>query len=124
MFGFENLEVWQKAVEFAGKIYNITKNFPQIEEFGLKLQLRRAAVSISANISEGRGRNFKKEYLHFLNISFGSISEIVTLLIISRNEQYIANEIYNELYNDLVIISKMLTGLAKSLGFKPIPHKP
>jgi len=124
MFGFENLEVWQKAVEFAGKVYNITKNFPQIEEFGLKLQLRRAAVSISANISEGRGRNSKKEYLHFLNISFGSISEIVTLLVISCNEQYITNEIYNELYNDLVIISKMLTGLAKSLGFKPIPHKP
>ena len=80
----KDLDVWKLAIDFVTKIYLRTDDFPKNEEFGLKSQIRRAVVSIPANISEGAARNSTKEFLQFLHISLGSLSELETLLIIQR----------------------------------------
>ena len=72
MFRFEKLDVWQKSVEFADRVYAVTKSFPSDERFGLTSQMRRAAVSISSNIAEGSGGSSDKDFAHFLEIAYGS----------------------------------------------------
>lgn len=78
-----NLDAWQAAVDLADQVYRLTDEFPRDELFGLTGQLRRAAVSIAANIAEGAGRNTSREYLHFLGIAAGSCAELDTLLEIA-----------------------------------------
>ena len=71
MFGFEKLEVWDKAISFADTVYSITREFPADERFGLTNQMRRAAVSISSNIAEGSARNSRKDFARFIEIATG-----------------------------------------------------
>jgi four helix bundle protein len=77
MFGFEKLEVWQLSIEYAQRVYSVTAGFPQEERFGLTNQLRRAAVSISANLAEGSARSSQKDFSRFVEITFGSLMETV-----------------------------------------------
>lgn len=79
----ERLEVWNTAIDFVVEIYKLTDAFPNDERFGLTSQLRRAAVSIAANIAEGAGRTSLNEFLHFLSIAQGSASEVGTEMIIA-----------------------------------------
>jgi len=72
--GYRKLIVWQKADELAFQIYRITKDFPSEERFGLVSQMRRAALSVAANIAEGYTRNSKKDKVHFYNIALGSLT--------------------------------------------------
>lgn len=81
--------VWQKADELAMRVYKITENFPPAEEFGLKLQIRRAAVSVPANIVEGYGRRSKREFRRFLDISLGSLAELEYLIALSARLGFI-----------------------------------
>ena len=115
MFGFEKLEVWQKALDLTDRIYSQTRSFPRHEAFGLTNQVRRAAVSIAANISEGSGRGTAKDFQHFISISFGSINEVVTLLHVALRQGYINRVDFEAIYDELEIIGKMLSGLSKSL---------
>ncbi|HBX50590.1 MAG TPA: four helix bundle protein [Bacteroidales bacterium] len=87
----KDLDAWKSSVEFVTQMYKITESFPKSEEFGLKDQLRRAAVSIPSNIAEGAARNHTKEFIQFLYISLGSLSEVETQLIIAQNLNYITN---------------------------------
>ena len=80
----KDLKVWEKSIDLAEEIYKITKNFPKEELYGITSQIRRAAVSISANIAEGAARNSNKEFIQFLYIALGSLSELETELIISK----------------------------------------
>ena len=114
MFNFEKLEVWQKAVAFAGLVYRLTRNFPTDERFGLTNQLRRAANSIASNIAEGSARP-PADYGRFVGYASGSTSEVVTQAVIARNEGFISFEDFDRLYRDAEEISRMLTGLRKSL---------
>jgi len=75
------------SVEFAGDIYKATRAFPEAERFGLTSQLRRASVSISANIAEGAGRHHEQDFIRFLRIALGSVYENVAELFIAKNEQ-------------------------------------
>jgi four helix bundle protein len=84
----KDLEIWQKGVDLVTKIYEITKNFPKEEIYGLTSQMRRAAISYPSNIAEGAARNSLKEYIRFLYISQASLSELETHLIISKNLNY------------------------------------
>ncbi|MDP1725493.1 MAG: four helix bundle protein [Bacteroidota bacterium] len=112
----KDLEVWKKSIDFVTRIYDLTKEYPKEELFGLVSQIRRAAVSIPSNIAEGASRKGKTEFRHFLYISLASGAELETQLIISGNLNYISKEKQTELIEELNIISKMLQGLIKSLN--------
>ncbi|MBN2595084.1 MAG: four helix bundle protein [Sedimentisphaerales bacterium] len=114
-FDFEELDVYKKAIDFVNNIYTLTKNFPKDEMFGLISQLRRAAVSIPSNISEGSART-KKDFSRFIDIARGSAMECVTLLQISVKQRHVDERRYNELRSNLTELSKMLSGLKKSVS--------
>lgn len=109
----KDLDVWKLSIEFVTEIYNLTKDFPKEEQFGLTNQIRRASVSIPSNIAEGAGRRSDKEFLQFLYISMGSIQEIDTQLLISLNLSYLMKSEYEILLTKLDQISKMISGLIK-----------
>ena len=103
--------VWQNSVDLVTEIYSITKAFPKEEMYGIVSQLRRAAASVPANISEGAVRNSEKEYVRFLYISQGSLAELDTFILISKNLGYVNEEKCDELINRMEEIKKMLYGL-------------
>jgi four helix bundle protein len=111
----ENLEVWQKAIEFVLSIYRVTKDFPSDEKFGLTFQIRRAAVSISANIAEGAARQTDKEFVQFLAIAQGSCSEVETEILIANKLGYLQQSDYGELKSSADSIGRMLVGLSKHI---------
>jgi len=113
-FNFEELDVYKKAIDFVSNIYSSTKGFPKDETFGLTSQLRRAAVSIPSNISEGSART-RKDFGHFIDIARGSLFECVALLQISIKLNHIGAGKYAELRNNLTELSKMLSGLKKAV---------
>ncbi|SMC79668.1 four helix bundle protein [Chryseobacterium sp. YR221] len=115
MANFKDLLVWQKAIDFVTEIYKNTESFPKDEIYGLISQLRRAAVSIPSNIAEGNSRRSKLDYLQFLKISRGSCAEVETQLIISKKLNFLTEENYLKLNQDIIEISKMLNGLINSL---------
>jgi four helix bundle protein len=113
-FNFEKLEVYQDAIEFANRVYGITKRFPKNEMFGITNQLRRASISIPSNIAEGSSRG-KKEFIHFLNIALGSCYECIPLLEISKRQEYVTHESFTELIEELHKISAKINALKNSL---------
>jgi four helix bundle protein len=114
----ERLDVWKKAVDFVVEIYRATEDFPKDERFGLVSQLRRAAVSIPANLAEGAARSFPKETLHFISNAQGSASEVATELIIANRLGYLKAEVHTQLEESCREISRMMTGLAQYMRSK------
>jgi four helix bundle protein len=112
----KDLIVWQKSLDFVTEIYQVTKNYPRDEFYGLTSQLRRAAVSIPSNIAEGAARSTKKEFNQFLHISLGSLSEIETQLLISANLGFLSKDECDSKMDKLTIIRKILLGLISSLS--------
>lgn len=82
---FRDLLVWQKGLDIAKAVYGLTARFPKEELFGLTSQMRRAAVSISSNIAEGRGRSTRKDFVQFLHIAQGSLAELETQLVLAKD---------------------------------------
>lgn len=115
MSNFRYLLVWQKSMIFVTKIYNTTKKFPKEEQFGITSQIRRSAISIPSNISEGLGRNSNKDYLRFLNIAIGSLFELQTQLEISKNIEYLTEEEFNTLYENSREIERMLISFVNKI---------
>lgn len=111
----KDLKSWQRAIELVTKIYEVTQSFPDVEKYGLSNQIRRAAISIPSNIAEGAARKSEKENIQFLYIALGSVAEVETQLIISRNLDYIDEEQYQTLNISLESIRKPLIGLIKYL---------
>lgn len=114
----EKLDVWKKSIDFVIALYKATENFPKDEKFGLTSQLRRAAVSIAANIAEGAARKSSKEFVHFLSNSQGSTSEVETELLIAYRLEYLHERTYQSLCSPLDEIGRMLTGLTHHLEQK------
>lgn len=112
---YKKLQVWEKSMELVKDIYITTSHFPKDEIYGLTSQIRRAMVSIPANISEGRLRGSNKEFKQFLFIAFGSGGELETHLEISRRLGYLSEIRYKELDLKLSEIMKMLNSLIKTL---------
>ncbi len=108
--------VWQKSKKLVEDVYQLTSLFPVDEKFGLISQIRRAAISIPSNIAEGWGRMSRKNYIHFLRISRGSLFELETQIIISKKLKY-SNDCEN-IDNLIIEISKMLNSLIKKLELK------
>lgn len=115
MFNFEKLDVWQKAIDFADLIYNCTQHFPADERFGLTNQLRRAAVSISSNIAEGSSRSSKNDFARFVEIATGSVFEVTSQVFIARHQSFLNEEQFRAIYVAAEELSRMLSGLRKSL---------
>ncbi len=112
---YQELLVWQKAMDLTVAIYEATSNFPKEELFGLVSQMRRAAVSIASNIAEGEGRKSKNEFAHFIGISLGSKAELETQLILCNRINLIEETVAKPLLTDLDEIGKMLTTLRRTL---------
>lgn len=115
-FDFENLEIWNKSVDFSRDVYMLTKSFPDEERYGLKSQLRRAALSISLNISEGAGRYSNADYLRFLRIARGSLYEVVTILKICSEISLVSLSDYSALYDKADAIGKMINAFSRYIA--------
>lgn len=115
---YQDLEVWKKAMELVTDIYKVTQTFPKEELYSMTNQLRRASVSVPANIAEGWGRGTTKEYMQFLRIARGSLLEVETLMTISRNLGYVNAQIQEPILQKILEISKMVNALINSLKHK------
>ena len=118
MKSHKDLEVWKRSIELVTLLYEYTKDFPREESYGLTNQIRRAAVSIPSNLAEGAARNHSKEFIQFLYIALGSISELETQLIISEKLNYIDQQKSAWLQNELSELRRMILGLIRSLADK------
>ena len=113
-FGFENLEVWRKAIELADFAYQLTSTFPTDERFGLVSQMRRAAVSVSANVAEGSSRHSRIEQARFYEIAYGSLMELVSEVRIAERQGFLSSEKYAEIRIKASEIARMLSGLRRA----------
>ncbi len=116
MKSYRDLIVWQKSMEMITLIYQLIKQFPDDEKFGLTSQLKRCSVSIPSNIAEGYGRNYTKDYVRFLNISRGSLYEMQTQLQVALNLNFVDDLTLEKINNLSVEIEKMLNSLIKKLN--------
>jgi four helix bundle protein len=108
---YRDLIVWQKSIDLVDDCYSATRGFPSAETYGLTSQIRRASVSIAANIAEGHGRTGPGQYLHQLSIARGSLRELETLLLISRRQRFVKAETFRSLAGQTDEIGRMLYGL-------------
>ena len=118
MGNFKELIVWQKSVDLVTEIYRLTEHFSKKEIYGLTSQIRRSSISIPSNIAEGHSRRSSLDYIQFLKIARGSLGELETQVIISKNLKYISENEFNLLDEKIVEISKMLNSLITSIKNK------
>lgn len=111
---YRDLDVWQRSVDLATKLYRTTQHFPQSEIYGLTNQMRRAAVSIASNIAEGQVRS-TLDYARFVTIARGSLAELETQLEIARRIGYFSQEEFDGLSEEMVVIGRQLNALLKRL---------
>ena len=111
----KDLQVWKLAIILASDVYQLTGHYPKRELFGIAAQMKRAAVSVGANIAEGAARRTRKELMHFLRIALGSASELDTLIEISRVTRMADHDKLNKVQTQLTIIAKMLNSLLRKL---------
>jgi four helix bundle protein len=108
------LKAWQVGMEIAIDIYKTTEGFPSEEKYGLTSQMRRCGISIPSNVAEGAARKSKKEFVNFLHISQGSLSELDTQLELARRLEFIDEETWKDLDKKLLEEDKILSGLIRS----------
>jgi four helix bundle protein len=114
-FKFENLQVWQKAMDFNDLVFKLSKEFPSDERFNLTSQIRRAADSISLNIAEGSTSQSNPEFIRFLGYAMRSVVEVVCALFIAKRRNYISEELFQEAYSKGEELVKMIQGLKNHL---------
>lgn len=112
---FRNYKVWQDAVAYASKVYQVTSDMPWFEKKGLCDQLQRAVVSISSNIAEGSARPSDADFAHFLDTALGSAYEVETQLLIANNVRYLTNENYRSLLDNVMEIERQISGLITTI---------
>ena len=115
MKNFREIKVWSKAYELVLKIYKATSEFPLEERFSLTQQMRRAAISIIANIAEGNKRESNRDFGRFLNISESSLEEVKCYVILSKDLNYVNEVAYQQLFDLSEEVGRMLNGFIKSL---------
>lgn len=115
MFRFEKLEVWKESLIYAKHVYRICREFPREELFGLTSQIKRAVLSISSNIAEGAGSSSKKDFAHYLDIAIKSIFETVSQLFFAKELEFINQQSFESLYNEVEVLVKKIQSLRLSL---------
>jgi len=113
MQNYQDLKVWQKSHQFVLSVYQLTNDFPKNEIFGLTYQMRRATVSISANLAEGCGKNSTLDIANYFQISLGSLHETEYYLLLSKDLHYISIEIFEKRNSEIREIKAMLISLIK-----------
>ncbi|MCF6148686.1 MAG: four helix bundle protein [Candidatus Kuenenia sp.] len=116
MHNFKKLKVYQRAIDFAVEIYQVSKIFPKDELFGLTNQIRRAVTSVSLNIAEGSGNKSNKEFQRFLEIALRSDYEVMTCLEIALKLKYCKKDDYEKLITESDEIAAMIVGFSKNLS--------
>ena len=114
----KDLEVWKVSVEFVTDLYRLTNSFPKSELFSLTNQIRRAAISIPSNIAEGAGRKNTKEFIQFLYIALGSLSELETQLLIAKNIDYLTDDQIDtdKIRSIRVLLSSLIRALTNKIN--------
>lgn len=112
---FEDIKAWQEARKIVVELYKITSNERFSKDFGLRDQVRRAGVSVMANIAEGFGRKTNKDFAHFLVQSHGSVAEVQSHLFVALDLKYLDQESFNRLYEMLDHNSRMIMALCRHL---------
>ena len=115
MRNYRDLEVWKISHKLTLELYTVSKKFPKDELFGLTSQLRRATVSIGANLAEGCGRRTSPEFARFIRIAMGSASELDYHLLLCRDFGFITSEFYARNSKELIRVRKMLLALLNSV---------
>ena len=115
---YKDLIAWQKSIALVTDVYSLTKKFPIDERYGLVSQLNKAVISVPSNIAEGWGRELSKNYLQFLRIARGSLMEVETMVLISKNLNFISEKEFIETQNKIEEVGKILQGLIKSINQK------
>ncbi len=113
-FGYRNLVAYIKASEVRRRVYRLLRNFPKEEQFAICSQMRRATVSVTSNIAEGMTRYSNKDKVHFLEISFGSLMELMSQLEVAVEEKYISENEFQNMETLVAETGRLLTGLQKS----------
>ena len=116
---FKNLKVWQKAVDLAVNVYELTKHFPSEERIGITSQMRRSSVSIPSNIAEGTARNSSKSFSNCLDISLGESFELETQGIIAHRVGILSQEYFDALSSDISEVQKMIIGFKQTIEDNP-----
>jgi len=115
---FEDIVAWQKARQLVRMVYEVTASGSFARDYGLKDQIRRAAVSVMLNIAEGFARKSNREFRHFLFIAHGSVAEVQSALYVAQDQGYLQQTSFIQLYHCCTEVSKMLSGLIKYLASK------
>jgi four helix bundle protein len=115
---YKDLKVWQVGMALAAEVYQVSREFPKAETYGLCSQLQRAAVSIPSNIAEGHARDSTKEFLHHLSIAMGSLAELETQILLAHQFGYLSAESQILITSKTDELGKMLRGLQKPLRAK------
>jgi four helix bundle protein len=116
---FKNLKVWQKSVDLAVKVYQMTGIFPSEEKFGMTSQMRRSSVSIPSNVAEGSERNSSKAFTNCLDISLGESFELETQTIIANRVGLLDQKQFDDLNQELDEIQKMIIGFKATVESNP-----
>jgi four helix bundle protein len=112
---YRDLIVWQKAVDLVADAYRLSDRFPKTEEFALRIQVRRAAVSVAANIAEGHGRTGIGEFLHYLSIAHGSLAELETLLSVAVRLGYLKSVEVESITSQSGEVGRLIRALMRRL---------
>ena len=112
-FTHKDLDIWKEGIDLIEKIYKITNKLPENEKYGLISQMQRSSVSVPTNIAEGAARQSKKEFIQFLYISLGSLSELETLLIIALKLNYLSEAIFDEISETIEKLRRMILNFIK-----------
>jgi four helix bundle protein len=115
---YRDLIVWQRGMDIAASVYQMTESYPKDQLYGLRNQMQRAAVSIPSNIAEGHERDSTKEYLHFISISLGSLAELETQILLSERLNYLKPEDAKQLLALADEIGRMLRAIQRRLKAK------
>ncbi len=115
---YKDLLIWQKGIDLVKSIYLLCKELPKEEVYGLQSQMKRAAISVPSNIAEGYGRNYTQNYIQFLRMARGSLLELETQLIISKELKLIGCKLYQKVQGLIIEENKMLNAFIKSISNK------
>ena len=117
---FEDIQAWQEGRKLLGQIYEVVELKPFSTDFELKNQIKRASISILANIAEGFGRGGNKEFLYFLSIAGGSAREVQSLLYVALDQEYLNKDTFKELYDKSELVANKIGAFSKYLRSTPI----